>query len=133
MDGVLPLRCCAVRFAGRTPTCRLLLRGSAADLVAEGDAEVGIEVGLEDHAGTYPMHGWLGWWAWWRWQKSPTRQKNSSTLCGSRFLGFLSRPRAWKRLRVDGQHSGGSVDAKRRHLHQQADRLLPVHDRMEVG
>ena len=41
LDGVLPLRYRAARFARRTPTWRLL-RGGPADLVTEGDAEVGI-------------------------------------------------------------------------------------------
>ena len=36
-------------------------------------------------------------------------------------------------MRVCGQRSCAGVDAKRRRLHQQAEVLLTVHDRMGVG
>ena len=41
-DGVLPLRCCAARFASKFPTWRLPARGHVADLLTERSEEVGI-------------------------------------------------------------------------------------------
>ena len=41
MEGTLPLRCCAGRFACRVATWRLHADGRAADLVTEGGEEVG--------------------------------------------------------------------------------------------
>ena len=41
LEGALPLRYCAGRFAGRIPTWRLPVGGHAADLVTEGSEEVG--------------------------------------------------------------------------------------------
>ena len=52
---------------------------------------------------------------------------------GSFFLCSVSRPRLWKRLRVCGQRSCASVDAKRRRLHQLAEVLPPAQDRVGVG
>ena len=42
LDGTLPLRYCAARFATKVPTWRWSPGGAVADLVTEGDEEVGI-------------------------------------------------------------------------------------------
>ena len=89
---------------------------------------------MDDRAGTYPLLGGAEVrWAWWELDKSPTKQKNSSTSCECFFFGSSSRPRVWKRLRVCDHHGGAHDVAKRKCLHQQAESILPVRDRMVVG
>ena len=65
LDGVLPLRNCAARFACKVPIWRLPPRGTIADLLAEG-GEVGIvqapciDVGTGVRAGAFPVHDGSG-------------------------------------------------------------------------
>ena len=49
------------------------------------------------------------------------------------FLGFQSRPRVWKRLRVQDHCGQYHADAKARRVHQDDEAYVPVQDRTGVG
>ena len=57
--------------------------------------------------------------------ESPTKQKNSSTPCWAWILGVQSRPRVWKRLRVEDHSSRNHADAKVRRVYQDDDAYVP--------
>ena len=50
LEGTLPLRYCAGRFAGRIPTWRLPVDGHVADLVTEGEVRRLVLCGVEHSA-----------------------------------------------------------------------------------
>ena len=98
----------------------------------------GIGVGACACASPYPLQDGAGVdWAGGsggRLEKSPTKKKNSSTLCQSRFFfGCPPRPCVCKRSTVSDHHDGAHVDAKRRCVHQHGEGSRLVHDRMEAG
>ena len=67
------------------------------------------------------------------WKRVRPNRKTPAHLVSQGFLGSLSLHRVWKRVGICGQRSSASDVAKKRRLHQQAEVLLHVQDRMGVG
>ena len=118
LNGTLPLRYCAARFACSTPTWRLPVSGH-------------VERSITSHSGAgycRGVHPGCG--------SGPARKifrLNRETPV--HFAGFLShsRPRVWKRLRQDGFSGSSLPDHTRRRCDHASGRTVPEQDRIGVG
>ena len=122
LNGTLPLRYCAARFAYSTPTWRLPVSGHVERLISShsgaGDCRGKV-------ARVHPGSG-----------SGPARKRfRLNRKTPAHLAGFLShsRPRVWKRLRQDG-FSGSSLpyDSGRRCDHAYGG-SFHEHDRIGVG
>ena len=106
LNGTLPLRYCAVRFASRIPTWRLPDSGHVAGLVT---AVVGV-AGRAVVDGAADKVSWVS-------GSGPGRKRirlNRKTPAHLVVSVVRSRPRVWKRLRHLGHYSFSLPDPKRR-------------------
>ena len=123
--GTLPLQYCAARFAYSTPTWRLPVSGHVDRLIAahsdtagdRGDEVFGLRV--------HPVSG-----------SGPVRKRfrlNRKTPAHLAVLLIHSRPRVWKRLRLDGFSGISMPDHTRRHCDHAFGCTAPAHDRIGVA
>ena len=137
MGGELPLRYCSGKFACRVPTWGLPARGHVQGLVAEfhgvGEVSRGVHVvraqlpGLVGGAGVLGGRRTLG-----RFERVRLHRKTPAHLAGyGREGNSQSRPRVWKRLKVEGPRFRHGV-AKVPRLHQGDEAHEPL-DRVGVG
>ena len=125
LNGTLPLRYCAARFAYSTPTWRLPASGHVGSLVAahsdtagdRGDEVIGLRVLRVSGSGPFRRRFRL----------------NRQTLAHLAEILIHSRPRVWKRLRQVG-FSGISLPDRTRRRRDHADGgSVHEHDRVRVG
>ena len=117
LEGTLPLRYCAGRFASRIPTWRLPADGHVADLVAEGGEEVGVvheESSAPAVLSGFGGGGGVGWISGpgGGVQRVRLNRKTPAHLVSHSLLEVQSRPRVWKRLRIQKHPGHDHVDAK---------------------
>ena len=126
LQGTLPLRYCAGRFASMIPTWRLAVDRNAAGLVTGVGGEVGLA--LVEHISHAPMPGFEGGGRV-DWIVGPgggvkRARLNRKTPAKVWFWGNQSRPRVWKRLRVEDHSGRNHADAKARHVDIRTDNAL---------
>ena len=137
LEGTLPLRYCAGRFASWVPTWPLPAGGHAADLVT-GSEEVSI-VRVEPRApADMPCFNGGGGGIWKSGPRGSVKRVRLNTttlahLVRHGILGIQPRPRVWKRLRVQDHLCGDHADVKARRVHQDDEAYAPVQDRTGVG
>ena len=122
LNGTLPLRYCAARFASYTPTWQLPVSGHVDRLIASHPG-VGNCGGMVVRVRPVSDSG-------------PARKRfRLNRKTPAHLAGFLthSRPRVWKRLRQDVYSGVSMPDHSGRRCDQAIGRSAPVHDRMEVG
>ena len=124
LNGTLPLRYCAVRFAHSTPTWRLPVSGQVSRLVAYPDSAG--ECSGEGAALRVPLVS-----------KSGPDQKrfrlNRKTPAHLVGMSVHSRPRVWKRLRQVGFSGVSMPDHARRRCDHAIWDSAHDHDRVGVG
>ena len=106
LTGTLPLRCCAARFACKTPTRRLPVSGHVARLIAVHCEDAG---GRGDEVPDLGVHWVSG--------SGPGRKRiRLNRKTPAHLVGLLihSRPRVWKRLRHVGFSGISMLDRTRR-------------------
>ena len=125
LNGTLPLRYCAVRFAHNTPTWRLPVSGQVSRLVAAYPDSAG-DCSGEGFAFGVPLVS----------RSSPVRirfrlnRKTPAHLAG---FSAHSRPRVWKRLRRVGFSDPSMPDHTRRRCDHAVWDSVHGHDRVGVG
>ena len=121
LNGTLPLRYCAARFACSTPTWRLPVSGFVDRMVAShsGAGGCGGEV-----ARVHPGRG-----------SGSSRKRRLNRKTPAHLAGFFShsRPRVWKRLRQDGFPGSSLPDHTRRRCDHAYGGSVHQHDRIGVG
>ena len=125
LNGTLPLRYCAARFAYSTPTWRLPVSGHVDRLVAAhsdiacdcGDEVLGL--GVHRVSGSGPVR-----------KRFRLNRKTPAHLVG---LLIHSRPRVWKRLRHVGFSGISLPDHTRRRCDHAFGGSVHAHDRVGVG
>ena len=125
LDGTLPLRYCAARFARLTPSWRLPIPGSVFHLVA-AYSDAGHRASV-DEAGQ-DVH-------WVSGSGSGRKRIRLNRKTPAHLAGYMihSRPGVWKRLsHVDLSDVSGS-DHKRRRCEQNGGGCIPFHARTGVG
>ena len=125
LAGAFPLRCCATRFACRTPTWRLPVSGHVVDLVT---ASVGAVREVVADGGCREVLWVSG--------SGPGRKRirlNRKPPCTPRRFGIPSRSRVWKRLCHVGLFSDFIPDRKKRRDDQDDGGHAPAQCRTGVG
>ena len=125
LNGTLPLRYCAVRFAHSTPTWRIPASGQVSRLIAAYLGSAG-DCSSEVSAFRVPLVG--------RFQLVRKRFRlNRKTP--AHLVGRLthSRPRVWKRLRQVGSSHPSMPDHTRRRCDHAVWDSVHEHDRVGVG
>ena len=125
LNGTLPLRYCAVRFAHSTPTWRLPASGHVGRLVAAYPDSAG-DCGSEVLAlGVHLVS-----------RSGPVRKSfrlNRKTPAQLVVISAHSRPRVWKRLRQVGFSGLSMLDHARRRCDHADGGSVHDHDRVGVG
>ena len=125
LNGTLPLRYCAARFAHSTPTWRLPASGHVARLVAASSDAAGdrgdevLSLGVHRVSGSGPVR-----------KRFRLNRKTPAHLVG---VLIHSRPRVWKRLRHIGFSGLSMPDHTRRRCDHAFGGTAPAHDRVGVG
>ena len=125
LNGTLPLRYCAVRFAHSTPTWRLPVSGQVSRLVA---AYPGSADGRDDGVVSLRVFRGCG-------SGSVRKRFRLNRKTPAHLVGVLahSRPRIWKRLRQVGLSDLSMPDHTRRRCDHAVWGSAHEHDRVGVG
>ena len=122
LNGTLPLRYCAVRFACSTPTWRLPVSGHVARLITSHSGAGDCRVRLLEFIRVVVL--------------GPARKRfRLNRKTPAHLAGFFShsRPRVWKRLRQDGISGSSLPDHTRRRCDHAVWDSVHEHDRVGVG
>ena len=125
LNGTLPLRYCAARFAFCTPTWRLPVSGQVRGLIAAYPDYAG---DLEDEV--VPLGVFRGSKSRFPGKRFRLNRKTPAHL--ARFM-VQSRPRVWKRLRHVGISGSSLPDRTRRRCDHAYGGSVQEHDRTGVG
>ena len=128
LNGTLPLRYCAARFASKIPLGDCLLEVMLLTLLLKVVRRwalfrlslVGVEL--------TGLAGWVGGG-----RRVRLNRKTPAHLVGRFFLGSQSRQRVWKRSDIRDHLDGARADSKRRCLYQQDEACVPAQDRTGGG
>ena len=125
LNGTLPLRYCAVRFAHSTPTWRLPVSGQVSRLVAAYPDSAG---GRDDRVVGLRVFRGYG-------SGSVRKRFRLNRKTPAHLVGVLahSRPRIWKRLRQVGFSDLSMLDHTRRRCDHAVWGSVHEHDRVGVG
>ena len=125
LNGTLPLRYCAARFAHSAPSWRLPVSGQVNRLVAAYPDPAGDSGGPGLVRGILVLSG-----------SSSSRKRfrlNRKTSAHPVGTSAQSRPRVWKRLRQEGSFHFGMPDHVRRRCDHATRDSVQEHDRVGVG